>query len=91
LFLRVTAPVTAISASNVTMIVRRACERAGVPPAGAHRLRHSAATAMLRGGAPLAEIGQVLRQSNPAVTAVYAKVDRVRLRTLAQPWPGAPA
>ena len=91
LFLRVNAPVTAMGASNVTMIVRRACVRAGVAPAGAHRLRHSAATAMLRGGASLAEIGQVLRQSNPAVTAAYAKVDRVALRTLAQPWPGAPA
>lgn len=91
LFLRVKAPITAMSVSNVTMIVRSACVRADVPPTGAHRLRHTAATAMLRGGASLAEIGQVLRQSNPAVTAVYAKVDRVRLRTLAQPWPGAPA
>src|SRR6266851_9842384 len=77
------------SVSNVTGIVRRACERAGVAPAGAHRLRHSAATAMLRAGAPLAEIGQVLRQSHAATTAVYARVDRVALRALAQPWPGA--
>lgn len=89
LFLRVNAPIDAMSASNVTMIVRRACERAGVAPAGAHRLRHSAATAMLRAGASLAEIGQVLRQSHAATTAIYAKVDRVALRALAQPWPGA--
>ncbi len=89
LFLRVRAPIGAMSVSNVTGIVRRACERAGVAPAGAHRLRHSAATAMLRAGAPLAEIGQVLRQSYAATTAVYAKVDRVALRALAQPWPGA--
>ncbi len=89
LFLRVRAPIGAMSVSNVTGIVRRACERAGVAPAGAHRLRHSAATAMLRAGAPLAEIGQVLRQSHAATTAVYAKVDRVALRALAQPWPGA--
>jgi integrase len=90
-FLRVHAPITAMTASNVSEIVRRACRRAGVPVAGAHRLRHSAATAMLRGGATLAEVGQVLRQSRAATTAVYAKVDRVALRTLAQPWPGAAA
>lgn len=91
LFLRVRAPIAAMSASNVTMIVRRACERAGIALAGAHRLRHSAATAMLRTGASLAEIGQVLRQSQVATTAIYAKVDRVALRALAQPWPGAQA
>lgn len=86
-FLRVHAPLTAMTPSNVTEIVRRACHRAHVPIARAHRLRHSAATAMLRGGASLAEVGQVLRQSRAATTAVYAKVDRVALRTLAQPWP----
>jgi site-specific recombinase XerD len=91
LFLRVQAPIGAMSSSNVTTIVGRACRRAGVAPAGAHRLRHSAATAMLRTGASLVEIGQVLRQSNLATTAVYAKVDRVALRALAQPWPGARA
>ena len=85
-FLRVHAPITAMTTSNVTQIVVRACRRAGVPPASAHRLRHSAATAMLQGGASLAEIGQVLRQSRPATTALYAKVDRAALRTLAQPW-----
>jgi site-specific recombinase XerD len=88
-FLRVHAPITAMTASNVTEIVRRACTRAGVPVARAHRLRHSAATAMLQAGASLAEVGQVLRQSRAATTAVYAKVDRAALRTLAQPWPGA--
>lgn len=90
-FLRVHAPITVMTASNVTEIVRRACRRAGVPAVGAHRLRHSAATAMLRGGASLAEIGQVLRQSRAATTAVYAKVDRTALRSLARPWPGATA
>ena len=91
LFLRVQAPIGAMGASNVTTIVRRACGRAGIALAGAHRLRHSAATAMLRTGASLAEIGQVLRQSHVATTAIYAKVDRVALRALAQPWPGAQA
>ena len=70
-------------------IVRRACVRAGLPEAGAHRLRHSAATAMLRAGAPLAEIGQVLRHRSMATTAIYAKVDHGALSQLAMPWPGS--
>jgi site-specific recombinase XerD len=80
-----------MGASNVTCIVMRACEHAGVTLAGAHRLRHSTATATLRAGAPLAEIGQLLRQTHAATTAVYAKVDRIALRPLARPWPGTPA
>ena len=55
---------------------------------GAHRLRHTAATEMLRGGASLSEIAQVLRHRHLDTTAIYAKVDRVSLRQLAQPWPG---
>lgn len=64
-FLRVHAPITAMTASNVSEIVRRACRRAGVAVIGAHRLRHTAATAMLRGGASLAEVGQVLASRVP--------------------------
>lgn len=90
-FLRVHAPVGPMTAANVGAIVRYACQRAGVPEVGPHRLRHSAATAMLRAGASLAEVGQVLRESADATTAIYAKVDRVALRALAQPWPGAVA
>jgi len=91
LFLRVHAPITALTSSCVTAVVGRACRRAGVAVSGAHRLRHSAATTMLRSGASLAEVGQVLRQSHAATTAMYAKVDRVALRALAQPWPGGVA
>ncbi|MHB2024424.1 MAG: site-specific integrase [Mycobacteriales bacterium] len=90
-FLQVQAPFGPMTASNVTTIVRRACQRAGLAPVGAHRLRHSAATAMLHAGASLAEVGQILRQTTLSTTAVYAKVDRVALRALARPWPGAPA
>ena len=67
--------------------VALACARAGVAPAGAHRLRHTAATELLRAGASLADVGQVLRHRGLATTAIYAKVDRVALRELARPWP----
>jgi integrase/recombinase XerD len=87
LFLRADAPL-GLSATAVTDVVRRACVRAGMSPVGPHRLRHSAATAMLRAGASLDEVGQVLRQRDAAVTAHYAKVDFVALRQLALPWPG---
>lgn len=91
LFLRVHAPITGMTSSNVSELVRRACRRAGVPVVSAHRLRHSAATAMLQSGGTLAEVGQILRQTRAATTAMYAKVDRAALRALAQPWPGAVA
>jgi site-specific recombinase XerD len=61
--------------------------RAGVPEVHAHRLRHTAATEMLRAGAGLTEIGQVLRHQSVLTTAIYAKVDRAGLRELASPWP----
>lgn len=88
-FLAVRAPGGGLSARGVTSIVWYACGRAGIAPAGAHRLRHSAATAMLRAGAPLAEIGQVLRHRSASTTAIYAKVDHGALGQLAMPWPGS--
>jgi site-specific recombinase XerD len=90
-FLSVRAPQAGISASGVRSVVHHACLRAGLPRVGAHRLRHSTATAMLRAGAPLAEIGQVLRHHSLGTTAIYAKVDRAALATLAQRWPGSEA
>jgi integrase len=87
-FLRVRAPVGALPATGVISVVREACVRAGVPRVGAHRLRHTAATGMLRRGASLPEIAPVLRHREIKTTAIYAKVDRARLRTLARPWPG---
>lgn len=88
LFLRVCAPVAGLTSDGVQDVVRGSCLRAGLPAAGAHRLRHHAATAMLAGGASLAEVGQVLRHTRPATTSLYAKVDRAALRRLARPWPG---
>jgi site-specific recombinase XerD len=88
-FLASRAPGGGMSDSAVKAVVRSACRRAGLPEAGAHRLRHSAATGMLRAGAPLAEIGQVLRHRSLSTTAIYAKADHGALAQLAMPWPGA--
>lgn len=73
----------------VCTIVRRALMRAGLQPPshGAHLLRHSLATTMLRRGASLAEIGEILRHRHPDTTAIYAKVDFQALRAVAPPWP----
>jgi integrase/recombinase XerD len=87
LFLRVTAPLQGLNRSTIGWVVRAACDRAGLPRVGAHRLRHTAATEMLRRGGSLAEIGQVLRHREQKTTAIYAKVDRKALRALARPWP----
>jgi len=75
--------------STVTTIVTRALARAGLAPPtrGAHLLRHSLATAMVRRGASLAEIGQVLRHRSPNTTEIYAKLDFDALRDIALPWP----
>jgi integrase/recombinase XerD len=86
-FLRVTAPRKGLNRSTVAWVVRVACDRAGLPRVGSHRLRHTAATAMLRKGASLPEIGQVLRHHEQRTTALYAKVDREALRALTRPWP----
>lgn len=89
-FVRLRAPRRGFASSvAVCTIVRRALERAGIasPRKGAHLLRHSLATEMLRKGASLAEIGEILRHRSVDTTALYAKVDLVALRALAQPWP----
>jgi len=90
-FVRVKAPHRALSAGGVTQIVAAAGRRAGLGLVHAHRLRHTAATQMLRAGAPLPEIGQLLRHRRTLTTAIYAKVDRAALRTIARPWPGGVA
>ena len=75
--------------STVSTIVARALVRAGLAPEthGAHLLRHSLATTMIRRGASLAEIGQVLRHRSPNTTEIYAKLDFGALRDVAMPWP----
>ena len=87
-FLRALAPHVEMTPGAVGMVVALACDRAGLPRMGAHRLRHTAATEMLRHGAPLSEIGEVLGHARVETSAIYAKVDRTALSTLAKPWPG---
>ena len=90
-FTRVRAPHGGISTGAVSQIVRRASQRAALPMVGAHRLRHTAATEMLRAGGSLSEVGQVLRHRSRDVTSIYAKVDRLALAAVVSPWPGGAA
>jgi site-specific recombinase XerD len=87
LIVRVRAPHHGLTTGGITQIVVAAADRAGLGPIYAHRLRHTAATQMLRAGASLEEVGQVLRHRQLLTTAIYAKVDRDALRALARPWP----
>jgi integrase/recombinase XerD len=87
-FVRIKAPHRPLSTGGVTQVVAAAARRAGLGQIYAHRLRHTAATQMLRAGASLPEIGQVLRHRRVLTTAIYAKVNRDALRTIARPWPG---
>ena len=90
-FLRAKAPIRGFrGASGVGSIVRHRLQRAGIdaPTHGAHQFRHGLATEMLRQGASLDEIGEVLGHHNPQTTTIYTKVDLDALRTLALPWPG---
>jgi integrase len=89
-FLRMRAPVGPMGAGAFGSVVRHALQRADVvaPTTGTHQFRHALATQMLRRGASLTEIGEILRHRSPQTTTIYAKVDLDALRTLALPWPG---
>jgi site-specific recombinase XerD len=92
LFIRTPAPhVGFASGCAITMIAKAALDRVcikGCAHRGAHIFRHSLATELLRSGATLTEIGQLLRHESHDTTRIYAKVDIEALRTLGQPWPG---
>ncbi len=88
-FIRVLAPHRALTPLAVSRAARCAAIRAGLGPVGAHRLRHTAATELLRSGASLPEVGQVLRHRRVFSTAIYAKVDDRTLGPLARVWPEA--
>jgi site-specific recombinase XerD len=92
-FLRSMAPIRALldGSDGVGSIVNYALARANVdaPHRGSHQFRHALAAHMLRQGASLLEIGQVLRHRSPQTTSIYAKVDLEALRTLVMVWPGS--
>jgi integrase/recombinase XerD len=90
-FLRAKAPMRGfLGQSGVGSIVRHRLLRAGLdaPTFGAHQFRHGLATELLRQGASLSEIGELLGHRSPETTKIYIKVDLEALRTLALPWPG---
>lgn len=87
-FVRARAPHRGITSSAVYFAVCSTAEQAGLGRLGPHALRHTAAVQMVRAGAALPEVGQVLRHRRLLTTAIYAKVDRDRLRQVARPWPG---
>jgi integrase/recombinase XerD len=90
-FLHVRAPFCGFRGpSGIACIIRRCIKHAGVeaPTYGAHQFRHALATEMLRGGASLREIGDLLGHRCVETTKIYTKVDLTALRTLAMPWPG---
>jgi site-specific recombinase XerD len=91
-FLRTIAPYRPFrKGDGISCVVKRIMKRAGIvtPVKGAHVLRHTAATEMLRHGVPLDKIGLVLRHRGIDTTATYAKADVALLKQVAQPWPEA--
>jgi integrase/recombinase XerD len=92
LFVILHAPFTGLGPKgSVFAVLRRACQRVGITGFGPHRLRHALACDLLRHGASLAEVGQVLRHSDQSTTAIYAKIDQDALRNLARPCPAGGA
>jgi integrase/recombinase XerD len=83
------APYNGLLPGAVIALAQRALRRSGIRTGGAHLVRHTAATRLLRKGASLSEIGHVLRHRDLGTTAIYAKVDLASLGALVRPWPGA--
>ena len=90
LFLRVLAPIRSLGApQTIATIVHAAVNRAEIdtPTRGSHQFRHALASNMLRKGASLTEIGNILRHQHSKTTNIYAKVDLIALKSLSMPWP----
>jgi len=87
LFLQAFGSATAMSRNAVVFVSRSASKKAGIPTVAGHRLRHTAATAMLASGASMREVGQVLRHDDDNTTAIYAKADAASLALVVRPWP----
>ncbi len=87
LFLRQRPPIGPLSPTGVRSSLYRACDKLGIIRFGAHRLRHTTAAELLKAGASLEEVAQVLRHRSIDTTAIYAKIDLDALATVALPWP----
>jgi integrase len=85
----VRAPSRPLHRATVHGIVARACERAGVPPAGPRAFRHALGCGLLAAGASLADVRDVLRHSDVVTTAGYARPGPDALAALIRPWPGS--
>ena len=79
-------PVTTHVIHNV---IRRACQRAGLPGSGSHVLRHTLACRLVENGSSLNEVADVLRHRSLETTRIYAKLDTPNLADVALPWPGS--
>ncbi|MGB3687601.1 MAG: tyrosine-type recombinase/integrase [Ornithinimicrobium sp.] len=90
LFVRVRAPIRALSSAGVSDIVKHRAEAAGLGPVHAHRLRHTAAMNVIAAGGSLIEAQELLGHHSAASTRVYARVDLVSLRTLTVPFGQVP-
>ena len=89
-FLRIKAPIQGLSIAGIRVVVRTRIRAAGIdsPTKGTHQFRHGLATELLRHGASIQEIGDVLGHRAPDSTMIYAKTDIAALHTIAPPWPG---
>lgn len=88
-FISTRQPFIGLRSQSISNIVGEALERASLKKKGkAHLLRHTLAIKLINKGASLQEIGEVLRHQSIDTTAIYAKVDFNKLRSLALPWPG---
>ncbi len=87
-FLRIDPP-GPVSRTTVLSAIQRGCARVGLADMCSHRLRHTLAVDLLRRGAGLPEIGQLLRHRELATTSMYARVDTTALAAVVQPWPGS--
>lgn len=86
-FIRLNAPLAGLTRTSVSCIVGRLARKAGLGTVHAHRLRHTAASNVLNGGASLEEVAQFLRHASSETSTIYAKTDMTRLAGLSRPWP----
>jgi site-specific recombinase XerD len=86
-FVQVRGAPKPMTSRAVTQVVARHAARAGLGTVRAHRLRHSAARAVLAAGGSLSEVGELLGHADRQTSMIYASFDRPSLAVLVRPWP----